>query len=90
MEYLAGAIVVALVLVFVGWPLLRQSATATLGAPPVADPAEERGAIYRELVELELDHRIGKVTAADFKELSDGLLARAAACRPTWKSSSTS
>lgn len=79
MEFLAGALVVSLVLIFVGWPLLRQSAAASLGSPSVTDPAEERGAIYRELVDLELDHRIGKVTAADFRELSDGLLARAAA-----------
>jgi hypothetical protein len=79
MEYLAGVCVVALVLVFVGWPLLRQSPARALGEVPAADPAEERGSIYRELVELELDHRIGKVTAADFRELSDGLLARAAA-----------
>ena len=79
MEYLAGAVVVGLVLLFVGWPLLRQSASASLASPQVADPAAERAEIYRELVELELDHRIGKVTAVDFRELSDGLLARAAA-----------
>ncbi len=79
MEYLAGAFVVALVLLFVGWPLLRQSPARPLSEAPAADPAAERGSIYRELVELELDHRIGKVTAADFRELSDGLLARAAA-----------
>lgn len=79
MEYLAGAIVVGLVLLYVGWPLLRQSAAAPVGAPPVVDSAAERGALYRELVELELDHRIGKVTVADFKEFSDALLARAAA-----------
>jgi hypothetical protein len=79
MEFLAGALVVGLVLVFVGWPLLRQSPMLPVSEAPTVDPTEERGRIYRELVELELDHRIGKVTAADFRELSDGLLARAAA-----------
>jgi hypothetical protein len=79
MEYLAGALVVGLVLLFVGWPLLRQSPGAANVGLSERQPEEERAEIYRELVELELDHRIGKVTAADFRELSDGLLERAAA-----------
>lgn len=79
MEYLAGAVVVVLVLVFVGWPLLRRQTTAPTAVSDGPDPARQRAAIYRELVELELDHRIGKVSAEDFREQSDVLLARAAA-----------
>ena len=79
MEYIAGALVVGLVLVFVGWPLLRQSPDAAIVGSSEKLPEEERAEIYRELVELELDHRIGKVIAADFQELSDSLLERAAA-----------
>jgi hypothetical protein len=79
MEYLAGALVVGLVLLFVGWPLLRQSSGPTATESSEKRPEEERAEIYRELVELELDHRIGKVTSADFRDLSDSLLERAAA-----------
>jgi hypothetical protein len=78
-EYLAGALVVCAVLAYVGYPLVRHSQTGAALTGGEGNSADERAAIYRELVELELDHRIGKVTVADFRELSDGLLARAAA-----------
>lgn len=78
MEYLLGGLVVVAVLAFVVLPLVRRTGgeTATVASPA---PAEERAAIYRELLELELDQRVGKVTEADYKELSEALLARAAA-----------
>jgi hypothetical protein len=77
MEYLLGALVVVAVLAFVVLPLVRgeRGAVSTTATP---GPAEERAAIYRELVELELDQRIGKVSEADFREQADALLARAA------------
>ncbi|MGE3267579.1 MAG: hypothetical protein AB7P40_02455 [Chloroflexota bacterium] len=77
-EYLAGALVVIAVLAFVALPLVRRQREEQTTVSPLVEAANERATIYRELVELELDHRIGKITAADFKDLSDGLLARAA------------
>ena len=78
MAYALGAVVVVLVLLFVVLPLVRRQARV---AAPAVEPtlAEQRAAIYRELTELELDQRVGKVADADFKETSELLLARAAA-----------
>jgi hypothetical protein len=75
--YLLGALVVTAVLAFVVLPLVRRPAARTDAATAPA-LAEQRAAIYRELVELELDQRVGKVTEADFMEQSEALLARAA------------
>jgi hypothetical protein len=76
-EHLLGAIVVLAVLAFVVLPLLpgRQTAAATVQAD---DAAEARAAIYQELLELELDQKVGKIADSDYCELSDALLARAA------------
>jgi hypothetical protein len=76
-EYILGGLVVVVVLGFVALPLLR-SRPATDDEVSISLD-EERAEIYRELLELELDRKVGKVTEADFRELSDALLARAAA-----------
>jgi hypothetical protein len=78
-EYLLGTLVVVLVLAFVALPLVRRSDAEPAGSAAAPGSTEERAEIYRELVELELDHRVGKVADADFHEQRDGLLARAAA-----------
>lgn len=78
MWYLLGALVILLVLAFVVLPLVWRRTGRAVPAT-VASPAAERAEIYRELVELELDQRIGKVDEADFQALSENLLARAAA-----------
>jgi cytochrome c-type biogenesis protein CcmI len=78
MAYALGALVVILVLAFVVMPLVRRRATsAAVAATPSL--AEQRAEIYRELTELELDQRVGKISAADYQEQSETLLARAAA-----------
>jgi len=78
--YALGALVVLAVLAFVVLPLVRRR--QTVGSSPDASLtpalAEQRASIYRELTELELDQRVGKVTEADFREQSEALLARAA------------
>jgi hypothetical protein len=81
MEYVLAAVVVVAVLAFVVLPLVRGGtpSPADASAPVVLSAAQERAAIYQELVELELDQRIGKVTADDYREQADALLARAAA-----------
>ncbi|MDP8922407.1 MAG: hypothetical protein M3O34_05960 [Chloroflexota bacterium] len=79
MEYLAGAVAVLAALAFVAYPLVRRAAAT---APPVESTesyAERRTAVYRELLELEFDHRVGKLSNEDFRQLADACLARAAA-----------
>lgn len=78
MEYALAALVVLGVLAFVVLPLVRgvQAPAPSAGA---STAAEARAEIYRELVELELDQRVGKVTEADYRDQADALLARAAA-----------
>jgi hypothetical protein len=78
MEYVFGALVVLAVLAFVLLPLVRRAAPRP-ATPPASSPAVERAEIYRELVELELDRRIGKLDEGDFRAQSDALLERAAA-----------
>ena len=75
--YVLGALVVILVLAFVVLPLVRRRSAPT---PVAAMPSlvEQRAEIYRELTELELDQRVGKISAADYQEQSEALLARAA------------
>jgi hypothetical protein len=78
MEYALAALVVLAVLAFVVLPLVRGVEAAPV-APAASTAAQERAAIYQELVELELDQRVGKVAEADYREQADVLLARAAA-----------
>lgn len=82
MEYALGGLVVLAVLAFVVLPLVRRQGeqpVATPGTRPASELAAERAEIYRELVELELDQQVGKLAEADFRDLSEALLARAAA-----------
>jgi hypothetical protein len=79
MEYLFGVLVVVAVLAFVALPLVRRTDADQASPTSVPASAEERAAIYAELVEPELDHRVGKVSESDFNEQREGLLARAAA-----------
>ncbi len=81
-ELVLGAIVVVLALAFVVYPLLRPKQRAAL--EPVRgsesdNPWAARQTIYREMLELEFDHRVGKLDEADFQQLSEDCLARAAA-----------
>ena len=78
MEYVLGALIVVAVLAFVVLPLLR-GRRSDAEAPGALDPAQERAAIYRELLELELDQKVGKIAEADYREINEALLARAAA-----------
>lgn len=78
MEYVLGGLVVVAVLAFVVLPLLRGRQT-TPAALVTDSSTDERAGIYRELLELELDQKVGKITEADYREISEALLARAAA-----------
>jgi hypothetical protein len=78
--YALGALVVLVVLAYVVLPLLRRHTTVASADETSIAPslAEQRATIYRELTELELDQRVGKVADSDFAEQSEALLARAA------------
>jgi cytochrome c553 len=76
--YALGALVVVGVLAFVVLPLVRRRAAAVT-TPATPSLAEQRAEIYRELTELELDQRVGKISERDYREQSEALLARAAA-----------
>ncbi|MCC6173686.1 MAG: c-type cytochrome biogenesis protein CcmI [Chloroflexi bacterium] len=78
MDYLLGAALVVAALAFVVLPLTRRRSSNSMAGTGVAlTPAEQRAAVYRELVDLEMDHRVGKIDDEDFQQLSDALLARA-------------
>ena len=82
MEVALGAVVVALAVAFVMLPLLRARTSGGWTVPDLEDSATtsaRRREIYRQMLELELDHRVGKLSDADYRELSESCLARAAA-----------
>jgi hypothetical protein len=81
-ELLLGALVVAGALGFVAYPLLRPAtgrAPAASHGPEATDLAARRRAMYEEILELELDYRVGKIDEADYRQLTEACLARAAA-----------
>jgi hypothetical protein len=70
----AGVALAALVVVLVAWPFLREPATDDdrLDAPTEAEETrlgliEERDRALGALKELELDHRMGKITDEDYR-----------------------
>ena len=73
-----GMLLVAAVACFSLLPLVLH----TRSNPPELAPGEqshaERQRLYSQVLELEFDHQTGKLSAADYEVLSDGLLARAA------------
>lgn len=80
-----GAVLAALVVVFVARPFLREPAPASdrLDEPGAVDRLhlellEERDRALSALKELEFDHRTGKVTDDDYREQVGPLRRRAA------------
>jgi hypothetical protein len=79
MEFAAGGLVVVAVLAFVLLPLVRHRRSVPDLAEPTVSDVDRRATIYRELLEVELDHKVGKLAEEDFRAQTDLLLARAAA-----------
>ena len=80
-----GALLAVAAVVFVARPFLREPSAADdrLGAPGAAarrrlELAEERDRALAALKELEFDHRTGKVSDRDYRELVGPLRRRAA------------
>jgi hypothetical protein len=76
-EILFGALLLALVAVFVLAPILRGSDSTAGDDPRVADLEARKEAKYREIRDAQLDHAAGKLSDDDFRRL-DGELRREA------------
>ena len=71
-----GFALVAAAAAFVLLPFARGAhADSTAGASP--NLTSERYSLYRQVLELEFDRDMGKLSQADFEQLSAGLLAQA-------------
>ena len=80
MELVLAAAVVGSALAFVAWPLLRPAGAREEAGVRDGDAnsVQQRQLIYAEILELELDHEMGKLSDADYRELSQAALDRAA------------
>ena len=71
---IVGILLVALAAAFVLLPFARGASTEPAVGSPVG---MDRHALYRQVLELEFDRDVGKLSQADFEELSRRLLAQA-------------
>ena len=71
-----GVALVVAAIAFALWPLFRKSSSAQSEDP---DPAMLRGALYRQILDAELDTQLGKLQPTDYQELRGRLLQEAAA-----------
>jgi len=71
---LAGIALVACAAAFALLPLARGSRAAPVHA---AAPASDRSLIYRQVLEVEFDYQVGKLSTEDFHQLSAQLLGQA-------------
>jgi hypothetical protein len=78
---IAGFAIVAAVALYVVWPLIerRPAAPATARvSDEIADLISRRDTLYRELADLDFDHRLGKVDDDDYREQREDYLDEAA------------
>jgi hypothetical protein len=66
-ELLIGAVLLALVVVFVTAPLRRPAEPGDGEDPRIADLEARKEAKYREIRDAQLDHAAGKLSADDFR-----------------------
>jgi hypothetical protein len=71
-----GIALVLLAIAFVLLPLFRKQRSIHIDPP---DPAMLRAGLYRQILDAELDARLGKLEAAEYEELRAQLLRDAAA-----------
>jgi hypothetical protein len=69
-----GILLVAVAAAFVLLPFARG---AHVEATPSENAAQDRFGIYKQVLELEFDHQLGKLSTTDFEQLSRQLLAQA-------------
>jgi len=70
-----GIVLVAAAAAFVLLPFARGPRLE--GVPQSANAADDRFALYRQVLELEFDRELGKLSSADFEQLSAELLSQA-------------
>jgi hypothetical protein len=75
---LVGVLLVAGAAGFALLPLVRGARRTDDVLAPPDDPRLERQQLYRAVLDLEFDRQTGKLSQADFEQLSGELLARAA------------
>jgi hypothetical protein len=71
-----GIALVGAAAVFALLPFARGRSSVATPSEPV-DSAIDRFDLYQQVLELELDYQLGKLSAADFQELTAELLAQA-------------
>jgi cytochrome c-type biogenesis protein CcmI len=69
-----GIVLVAAAAAFVLLPLARGAKVEPVWSEPTAT---DRASLYRQVLELEFDRELGKLSAEDYEHLAGGLLARA-------------
>lgn len=79
---LVGILLVLAAAALVLYPVLRAAHDSMADAAPMpeeeADPLARRQAIYMELLDLDFDHRVGKVSDEDYLQLREAMVRRAA------------
>jgi hypothetical protein len=76
MPAILGIVLVAAAAAFALLPFARGPRVESV--PPPENPAGERYRLYQQVLELEFDRDVGKLSQADFEQLSAQLLAQAA------------
>ena len=72
---IVGIVLVAAAAVFALLPFVR--AGGAFDGAAGASGSNDRFALYRQILELEIDLQLGKLSSADFEQLSSQLLAQA-------------
>ena len=70
-----GIVLVAAAAAFVLVPFARGARSES--SPAAENRATERFGLYQQVLELEFDHQLGKLSTADFEQLTGQLLAQA-------------
>jgi hypothetical protein len=72
-----GILLVALAAAFVLLPLIRGVSMPEASSVDLSAAATDRFGLYRQVLELEFDYQLGKLSAADYSQLSGELLSQA-------------
>src|SRR5579872_5674235 len=72
-----GIVLVAAAAAFVLLPFARGAQDDAAAASVAENPATDRFGLYRQVLELEFDKQLGKLSEADYEQLSSQLLAQA-------------
>ena len=73
-----GLVLGLVALAFVLYPVLRPTGVREEARAEAAEMAERRYALYRQIVDIEFDERVGKIEASDARSLTAALLEEAA------------